>query len=178
MKKSKARRLALLPGGYAVVAQDGASHVTGLVQKRARAPRGAGATAPPALPGQGSCPLGAPRRDGFRLSSCYRANGDIFSDFPGRLRRKFGKVPVLADNAGCHKSRKVTGAVRGHGGDVVPGHFPAHAPDPSPAGGQWRNTGLHAANGPCGSADEMKEPVGTMPCTGEIKAAKMSDYLM
>ncbi len=148
------------------------------MQKKARAPRGAGAAAPPALPGQRSCSFGAPRRDGSCCPSCERANGDSFSDFLGRLRRRSGKVPVPAGSAGCRKSRKVTGAVRGRGGDVVLMHFPAHAPDPSPAEGQWRNTGLHTANRLYGSADEMKESIGTMLRTGEIKVAKMSDYLM
>ncbi len=54
---------------------------------------------------------------------------------------------------GLHKSRKVMKAVGGHGGDVVLRHFPAYTPDPSPAGGQWRNMRLHTANRLYGSAD-------------------------
>ena len=60
----------------------------------------------------------------------------------------------------------------------MPRYFPACAPDPDPAEGQWRNTGLRTASRLYGSADGMKEPIGTMLRTGEITVAKMGDYLM
>jgi len=46
-------------------------------------------------------------RGAARGRLCDRLNGDSFIDLPGRLRHKYGRLIVVLDNAGYHRSGKV-----------------------------------------------------------------------
>ena len=148
------------------MAGDEASHILGWNIKNGWYPKGRPVTTPISLPRQRFHSIGAPG-DGVPCGAFHKkANSGAYCDFPGRLRRKFGRVLPLPDNAPCHKPGTVREYLKKTNGDIQMRHFPPHAPEPSPAG-----------NRPYEGAEGAQESISAMLLGKEIPIVKTFDYL-
>ena len=154
-----------------------APRMPGWNTKNGRCPGGRPVTTPISLSRQRFHSIGAPG-DGIPCCAFHgKANGETYCDFLGRLRRKFGRVPPLPDNAPCHKPEAVREYLEKANGDIQIRHFPPYTPEPSPAGGQWRLVKKATANTLYKNTDDMADAIRTMMMSGEIAIAKLSRYL-
>ena len=100
-----------------------------------------------------------------------KANSETFLDFLEKVHAKFGKVLIFLDNA---RSQTIQEGLEKFGEDVI---LLPYAPETNPSEGQWRIQKQHTANRGYESVEEMQESINCMYDTGEIKIAKMHDYL-
>lgn len=106
-----------------------------------------------------------------------KSNSETFLDFLEKVHAKFGKVLIFLDNASYHKSIAVQEGLKEFGGDVILEYLLPYAPETNPSEGQWKIQKQHTANRGYASVDEMQESINRMYDTGEIKIAKIHDYL-
>ena len=106
-----------------------------------------------------------------------KASSEACCGFPGRLRRKFGRVLSFPDSAPRHKPEAVREYLEKTNGGIQMRHSPPHAPGPSPAGGRWRLVKKATADAPCRDTDDMAGAIRMMMMSGEIAMAKLSRYL-
>ena len=159
------------------MAGGGAPRILGRGIGNGRCPGGQPATTPTSLPRRRFHPIGAP---GGGVPCCafhWKASSGGCRGFPGRLRRKFGRVPPLPDSAPCHKPGTAREYPEKADGGIQMRHSQPHAPGPSPAGGRWRLVKKAAANAPCRDAGDMAGAIRAMMMSGEIAMAKLSRYL-
>lgn len=106
-----------------------------------------------------------------------KANSETFVDFIKQVHAKFGKVLIFLDNASYHKSCDVKEGLEEFGKDVILEYLLPYAPETNPSEGQWKIQKQHTSNRGYEDVEEMQESINRMYRTGEIKLAKMHDYL-
>lgn len=116
--------------------------------------------------------------DEFYCTFHEKANSDSFCDFLKLLHEIFGKVLLFADNASYHKSGKVQETLRDLKKTVIIKYLPPYTPELNPVEWQWSMIKKATANTLYKNTDEMKESIRRMLESGEVKAAKMSGYLL
>ena len=116
-------------------------------------------------------------RDGFDCRFYDRANRHSFADMLGHLHHKYDKIIVLLDNAGYHKAQDVKKFVESYGGRIILVYLPPYTPELNPAEGQWRLLRKATANVLYEGTKTMRDSLWAMLKSGEVKTAKMSDYL-
>jgi len=163
--------------GHMVTAHDGASHIIGWNTQSSRYPRGRPTTAPVTLSRKRFHSFGALTGGGFECRFYDRLNGDSFIDLLGHLRHKYGKIIVVLDNAGYHRSGKVAEFVGSCNGDIIPVYLPPYTPEPSPIETQWKMMRKATADRLYGTTRAMKDSIWAMMWSGELGVAKMSGYL-
>ena len=159
------------------MAGDEASHMPGWNIRSEWYPKGQPVTTPISLSRRRSRSIGAP---GGGIPCCAfhgKVDSGACCDLPGRLRRKFGRVLLFPDSAPCHKPEAAREYLEKADGDIRIRHFPPHAPELNPAGGQWRLVKKAAADTPCKDTDGMAGAIRTMMMSGETVIAKLSRYL-
>jgi len=174
--KKKARRIMRDNPGHTVTAVDAASHIIGRDTRSGRYPKGRPATAPVTLSRKRFHSFGALVDGGFECRLCDRLNGDSFTGLPGRLRHKYGKLIVVLDNAGYHKSKKVAEFVGSCNGDIIPVYLPPYTPELNPTEGQWKMMRKATANR-LYDTKVMRDSIWAMLASGGPGVAKMSGYL-
>ncbi len=139
--------------------------------------RGKGKTAPVTLSRDRKHAFGVLGDGESCCMSCDQKNSGVFIRFPGRVRRRFGKVPVFAYNASWHESKAVLRHVR-ECGDVRLEYFPPHAPELDGTGVQWRVMRNSMGNRLYADIGEAVGSIRSMIREKEIVPVKMNDYLM
>ena len=164
--------------GYTILAGDECSHILGWNIKNGWYPKNNPVTTPISLSRQRFYSFGALSQDDFYCAFYDKANGTNFLNFLTLLYDKYGKFVIYLDSASYHKSKEVLRYVEKKFGDNVRLEFILkYTPELNPVEGQWRITKKHTANSVYESIDEMKKSIRKMLDNGEIKVAKMFDYL-
>jgi len=160
-----------------VAALDEASHIIGRDTQSGRYPRGSPATAPVTLSRKRFHSLGALLGDKFECRLCDLANGDSLTGLPGHLRHKYGKIIVMLDNAGYHKSKKVAEFIGSCNGDTMPAYLQPYTPEPSPIETQRRMVRKATADRLYDTTKAMRDSIWAMMASGGPGVARMSHYL-
>lgn len=92
-----------------------------------------------------------------------------------RLRRRYGKVDVIADNASALTGREMRGCLDGAGGDVEMLHLPPHTPQLDPIGAEWREIKAAVAGIFFDCLEKMRDAIRRMIRNGEMPMVKMLD---
>ena len=103
----KVRRIVRDNPGHRVMAADEASFIIGRDAKNGWYPKGRPVTTPVSLSRKRFYSLGALHGGGLGCRFYERASSYSFAGMPGHLHRRYGRIIVLVDNAGYHKSRMV-----------------------------------------------------------------------
>lgn len=94
------------------------------------------------------------------------------------LHRRYGKVGIMADNAGALTGRDMRKCLGDTGGDVEILHLPPHTPQLNPIEVEWREIKAAIADIFFGGLDKMRDAIRRMIRNGEIPIVKMFDWLL
>ena len=95
-----------------------------------------------------------------------------------RLRRRYGKVGIIADNAGALTGREMRKCLDGAGGDMEMLHLLPHTPQLNPIEVEWREIKAAIADIFFDGLDRMRDAIRRMIRNGEIPIVKMFDWLL
>lgn len=163
--------------GYTILTEDECSTIVGYSGATGWLLKGVKINVPSSLSSKRFYTIGV-LGDGVELHVfADKANSETFLDFLEKVHDKFGKVLIFLDNASYHKSLAVREGLEKFGEDIILEYLLPYAPETNPSEGQWRIQKQHTANRGYESVEEMQESIDRMYDTGEIKIAKMHDYL-
>ncbi len=109
----------------------------------------------------------------FFYESCRKANAGNYIDFPGRVHKKFGKVPMFAGNASYHESAKAKKYLESLDGDIILEYLPPHAPELNPTEMQRGVIKRALAGKIFRTLDEMEKSARGTFRAGELKPARL-----
>ena len=135
------------------------------------------AAAPVTLPRRRLRPIGAPGGGAPYCRSCGRPGTEDCAGFLTGACNGYGRFVTFPDSAPCHRPGALKRLLKKTGGKVRTCCFPPHAPEPGPAGVQWKPLGKAAGNRPYGGAEKMRESVSAVPRGEETPIVKTLDYL-
>ena len=148
--------------GRRILAGGEAPRMPGWNLQRGRYHEDAPAVAPVTLSRRRLHSIGAPG-DGAPYRRFYdKANTENYADFLKGVHDEHGRFAILLDNAPCHKSKELERSPKETDGKIRMYCFPPHAPEPSPAGVQWKSLGKAAGNRLCEGVGEMQESINAM----------------
>lgn len=165
------------PRGYTILTEDECSTIVGYSGATGWLLKGAKINVPSSLSSERFYTIGV-LGDGVEFHVfADKANSETFLDFLEKVHAKFGKVLIFLDNASYHRSHTVQEGLEKFGEDIILEFLLPYAPETNPSEGQWKIQKQHTANRGYESMEEMQESINHMYDTGEIKIAKMHDYL-
>ena len=94
------------------------------------------------------------------------------------LRRRYGKVGIIADNAGSLTGRDMRKCLDGADGDMEILHLPPHTPQLNPIEVEWREIKAAIADISFDGLDGMRDAIRRMIRNGEMPIVKMFDWLL
>ena len=94
------------------------------------------------------------------------------------LRRRYGKVGIIADNAGSLTGRGMRKCLDDADGAVEMLHLPPRTPQLNPIEAGWREIKAAVADIFFGGLDGMRDAIRRMIRNGEIPIVKMFDWLL
>ena len=95
-----------------------------------------------------------------------------------RLHKKHGRVFVILDNAGAHKSKAMKDYIRTTNGEAVLCFLPPRTPQHNPIEMLWRELKRAISNTFFGGSDEMKERITLLVESGEIPRIRLLWYML
>ena len=106
-----------------------------------------------------------------------KVNSEAVIAFLEFLRRKYGKIFVILDNAAAHTSKAVNEYVKNTNGDVVLQFLPPRTPQHNPIEIQWREIRRAVAGIYFGDVDEMQKRIRQLLHSGEVPIVKLFEYM-
>lgn len=94
------------------------------------------------------------------------------------LRRRYGKVGIIADNAGALTGREMRECLDDTDGTVEMLHLPPRTPQLNPIEVEWREIKAAVADIFSDGLDRMRDAIRRMIRNGEIPIVKMFDWLL
>jgi len=107
-----------------------------------------------------------------------RSNSDSFIALLTLLKKKYGRIIVIVDNASPHKSKVTKEFVESCNGDIILMYLPPYTPELNPVEGQWKSIRKCKGNTLFEDVDEMKDTITKMLENGECEPVKMFDWLL
>ena len=164
--------------GRTVVAVDAATLRDSPVSRRGIRRRGGRETVPVNHSKQSVHMIGALGEGTLDLQFHDDLSAGSYVELVERLRRRCGKVGIIADNAGALTGREVRKCLDGAGGDVEMLHLPPHTPQLNPIEVEWREIKAAIADIFFDGLDRMRDAIRRMIRNGEIPIVKMFDWLL
>ena len=94
------------------------------------------------------------------------------------LRRRYGRVGIVADNAGALTGRGMRKCLDGADGAVEILHLPPRTPQPSHIEVEWREVKAAVTDIFFDGLDRMRDAIRRMIRNGEMPIVKMFDWLL
>ncbi len=93
------------------------------------------------------------------------------------LRRKYGKIYAIMDNAGAHTSKDMERYVEGTKGDVVRWFLPPRTPQHNPIEVEWRELKRALSATFFGGFDELQKRIRQLLRSREVAIVRLIDYV-
>ncbi len=164
--------------GRMVVAVDAATLRDSPVSRKGIRRRGGRETVPVNYSKQSIHMIGALGDGALELQFHDDLTAASYVELVKHLHRRYGKVGILADNAGALTGRDMRKCLDDTGGDVEILHLPPHTPQLNPIEVEWREIKAAIADIFFGGLDKMRDAIRRMIRNGEIPIVKMFDWLL
>ena len=106
-----------------------------------------------------------------------KVNSEAVIAFLEFLRRKYGKIFVILDNAAAHTSKVVNEYVKNTNGDVVLQFLPPSTLQHNSIKVQWQEIRLAVAGIYFGDVDEMQKRIRQLLHSGKVPIVKLFEYM-
>ena len=122
--------------------------------------------------------LGALMGDGLVLDFCDNANSDNVIKLLEKLRKKYGRIFIICDNASAHKSKKIQKYLGEMHGEVVLWYLPPYTPQHNPIEMIWRELKRAIAGRYFDKFEEMHKTIRRLIKSGEVATVKLLWYMI
>ena len=121
--------------------------------------------------------IGAPGQSTLDIQFHEKVNSEAVIAFLEFLRRKYGKIFVILDNAAARTSKAVNEYVKDTDGDVVLQFLPLRTLQHNPIEIQWREIRWAVAGMYFGDVDEMQKRIRQLLRSGEVPIVKLFECM-
>ena len=164
--------------GRTVVAVDAATLRDSPVSRRGSRRRGGRETVPVNHSKQSIHMIGALGDGTLDLQFHDDLSAGSYVELVEHLRRRYGKVGIVADNAGALTGRGMRKCLDDADGAVEMLHLPPRTPQLNPIEVEWREIKAAVADIFFDGLDRMRDAIRRMIRNGEIPIVKMFDWLL
>ena len=116
--------------------------------------------------------------DVLELKFCDTLSAGSYIALLEHLRRRYGKVGVISDNASALTGKEMRKYLADTNGDVEILHLPPRTPQLNPIEIEWREIKTAIADIFFGDLDKMRDVIRQMTRNGEIPIVKMFDWML
>ena len=164
--------------GYSVGCMDAAAFAKAPFSARGIRPIGGRETVRTSFSKATTKALGALMEDELVLNFCDNANSDNVMELLEKLRKKYGRIFIICDNAGAHKSKKIQEYLGRMRGEVVLWYLPPYTPQHNPIEMVWRELKRAIAGRYFDKFEEMHKTIRNLIKSGEVATVKLLWYML
>ena len=121
--------------------------------------------------------FGALGRGRIHVKAAGKMNSETFVEFFKELRREYGRLVILLDNASYHRYKAVDEFIRSTRREIRLAYLPPHTQQLNPIEIQWRVLKDMLAGRYFGSADDLVSAIANLIDSGQMKPVKLMNYL-
>ena len=121
--------------------------------------------------------FGALGRGRIHVKAVEKTNSETFVEFLKELRREYGRLVILLDNAAYHRYKAVDEFVKSACGEIRLVYLPPYTPQLNPIEIQWRVLKGMLAGRYFGSTDDLIRAITNLIDSGQMKPVRLMNYL-
>lgn len=165
--------------GFFPLCMDAAGFANAPSAKRGLYPKGGRETVKVSFSKKTKTAIGAIGENICYLHFCDGANSDNVIILLEALRKRFGKILVICDNAKAHKSKRIREYLNETRGNVLLWYLPPYTPQQNPIEILWRE--IKRAIAPRyfeGGFEQMQASIMSMLASGEVCMVRLFQYML